>query len=792
MRPIIQVWAILCLTSAAVTEGKDVVLVKDGKALAAIYAPAEVMDRKPRHSPVWTEKLKEQDRVRLRKSVEDLALYMEKMSGAKVEVIEGEPPPTVLRKNEPRPMPEAIEDGDDPDDARIPIRIGVIAQAKFGKPARTCEGGQGWRVVVNPWGVGLIGESHLGTSYAIHEVLHRWGCRWYLPSDMGEHYPKQRTLALPEMDVSGAPSTIYRACGGDRDWHRRNRGGGPFLRAHHALETLITKAQREQHPDWFAVINGEPRPGFLKWSKPEVADAIAANIIKQLDERYLPSRSLSPADAIARDQSEDPKHYAGDFDPTTGNQSTTDVLLMLCNRVAEKVTKKYPDVLFGMLAYQDYTRPPVREKLHPDIIPQIAPITFNRAHPMTYEGHPLGKQLLEVVQGWAKVTPRMAHYWYGFNLAEVTAPNPMITKWSIDLPILMQNNCQFWMPEAMTCFEATFPAYYLSHRIAWDSSTDPKQVINELMQDCYGAAAKPMTEYWNLFDKAWVETPVFVGSHWAYQHIFPPELMKKARELMDEALASAQTVSEYRRVKMAADSLTLFELFMKMKMAFVTGRHWASLRAWVEQWRSLHTALGLLYRKQLCYTPNGRRYFDLFCAATYLDCARLVYDARIVRRFTKWKYRADKEEKGEQLGWHKPELDDAEWKTTDTVNETWSSTGYHGYFGHMWYRLQEKEPLNRHLSQIDPGKKRYVWIAASDTTVKLYVNGKTAPHVDSKGEKHDSFSDYATPASFEVTGLLKADATNTFVFHTIRPGGGWINELGTGGILGPVVVYTEK
>jgi len=55
-------------------------------------------------------------------------------------------------------------------------------------------------------------------------------------------------------------------------------------------------------------------------------------------------------------------------DETFGGVSKSDRLMFLCNRIAKKVVAKDPDVLLGMLAYADYTRPPLRETVHPNIV----------------------------------------------------------------------------------------------------------------------------------------------------------------------------------------------------------------------------------------------------------------------------------------------------------------------------------------------------------------------------------------------------------------------------------------
>ena len=56
----------------------------------------------------------------------------------------------------------------------------------------------------------------------------------------------------------------------------------------------------------------------------------------------------------------------------------------------------------GFLAYVQYTRPPVREKPLPNLIPGIVPITYCRAHAMTDPNCPSRQQLLAILEGWAK------------------------------------------------------------------------------------------------------------------------------------------------------------------------------------------------------------------------------------------------------------------------------------------------------------------------------------------------------------------------------------------------------
>jgi hypothetical protein len=773
IRNLICVPAILCLFHTAAASA-DVVLVEDGRVRAKIYVSAEVMadDKKPAGATASRDVESEKQRQRLRESVKDLALYLEKISGAPIEIVTS---------------PPAKESG------TMSVLIGDLAVKEFGPPKKTAPYKQGFRFVVSPGRVGMMGESDLATSYAVYELLDRLGCRWYMPSDLGEVIPKLKTVALAETDFSSAPGTIYRGIWyADEAYRRRNRHGGLLLSAGHALEGYVTKEQRLAHPEWIAEVGGKPHPRRLKWSNPAVADAIADYWLNSLDKNAVPSISLSPDDGIDFDESkEDRAIDANDFDTTSQSTSLTDRLLVLCNRVAERVEKKHPEVLFGMLAYGPTTRPPVREKVHPNIVPQLAPITYSRAHPMSMDEVPDNLQLRNLVEGWGKAARGTSVYFYAWFLAEPAAPNPMIAKWSVDVPYVLKHNCQFWQPETTANFETSLHALYLGSRLAWNPTLKPADIIEELNSRFYGNAAKEMTAYWNFIDEVWVKTPEYSGCGFGYLRRWTPERLERARHLMNDALAACQTAGEVQRVKLADESLELFELFMKLRRDQAEGR-FSNLAADADYWRKRIRYLGEKYQDQFCFTrmtwnPGtlSGSYFAQFYQQTYDDASRLAKDFQILtpQPLREFKYQADKDKTGESQGWAKTDFGDSSWKTTDVCVDTWSALGYHAWFKSMWYRTEVKLPPT------PQGKKVFLWLGSTDGSAKVFVNGQHIPYNDAKKGTIDEFEGYCQPASFDITAAIKPNASTQISILCTRT---FFNELGTGGLLGPVVVYREK
>ena len=102
--------------------------------------------------------------------------------------------------------------------------------------------------------------------------------------------------------------------------------------------------------------------------------------------------------------------------------------------------------------------------------------------------------------------------------------------------------------------------------------------------------------------------------------------------------------------------------------------------------------------------------------------------------------------------------------------------------GAGWYRADVTLP------RAPAGKKVSLWIGATDGSAKVFVNGKHCPYVTSDGETKDAFSGYCTPASFDITDAVR-EGENQVTILCVRT---FLNELGTGGLLGPVVVYRER
>jgi hypothetical protein len=189
---------------------------------------------------------------------------------------------------------------------------------------------------------------------------------------------------------------------------------------------------------------------------------------------------------------------------------------------------------------------------------------------------------------------------------------------------------------------------------------------------------------------------------------------------------------------------------------------------------------------------------DATYSVGYKDGSRMEKTfARLGEPLLEWKWRHNPGPESDSLPWTEPGGDDAEWPTTHVVRDTWSSLGHHfsltddasGRSGRMAYRASRK------LQAVPAGKRAFLWIGATDGSVKVFVNGRHVKYPlpakaaePGPGELADAFTGYCQPALFDVTAALAA-GDNQFTILCDR---NHLNELGTGGLMGPVIVYREK
>jgi hypothetical protein len=706
----------------------------------------------------------------LKASIRDLVGYLGRISGTEVELRFG--------------PPEASTPAD-----RVTLLLGELGASRYGALSGHTPGNQAFRVVIQPSAIGLFGESDVSTSYAIYELLDRLGCRWFMPGALGEDIPSKDPLAVTEADDTLSPSTLYRDIWyADPDFKRRNRLGGLKLEAGHMLERWVTQADRDEHPEFKAQIAGVTSERRLRWSSPELAKVMAANISAKLAKKPADSVSLSPGDGIDFDESDDRALDANDWDPSVNSVSLTDRLMSFANRVATELQPQHPDLMLGVLAYASYTRPPVREQVHPNVVPVIAPITYCRVHPWSDDGCPGARDARRIVEGWAAHSARLAFRGYGYNLSEPAAPFPLLRKWSEDLPYLFAHKTRFFQPETLPNFETTLPGLYLAIRLSWNAQQNPAAILNDLFDHFYGHASQQARQYWELLDQAWTNTPEFAGGGLGHPRRFTPQFLEQARKSLAETQLACRTESERARVAMLDASLSQLELYMGMDARFKRGDvgHLATdLARWLEEAYRLadfYASNAAFAKTAWAHGSVYASYVKRFLEPIYLEIDRIHREQLLLSMPScNARYRLAPELKLPVAG---PPVTLGETdRVTNFCQETWSTLGHYDYFGAMWYELELD------ASKLPAGKRAYLTLTKVDGAAQVWLNGVLIKPTRPTGTSSDSAEVHLSFLSYELTPAVHAGETNRLTVAVQRTR---LAELGAGGLLGPLYTYRDR
>ncbi|MFM2012789.1 MAG: hypothetical protein RLZZ396_1573, partial [Planctomycetota bacterium] len=83
----------------------------------------------------------------------------------------------------------------------------------------------------------LAGSNAEAHAYAVSELLHRWGCRWYLPTEIGECIPDVQDLSIGDLDYTFAsPFEVRRYW---LSWLGENSGKPEFMRRNRFNDLLV-------------------------------------------------------------------------------------------------------------------------------------------------------------------------------------------------------------------------------------------------------------------------------------------------------------------------------------------------------------------------------------------------------------------------------------------------------------------------------------------------------------------------------------------------------------------------
>ena len=364
----------------------------------------------------------------------------------------------------------------------------------------------------------LTGDSPLALSYAVFELLERYGkCRWLLPGPLGEVVPQSSKLVFPAKPLSDGAAFKTRYIGIKWNkwqqqhcqlWFRQiRRTFGLHVQFTHNTQNLFDpKIFFKSNPEFYPIIKGRrfnPLSEKGSWqpcfTAPGLPEAAAKRICEHFAKTGRRTYSLGMHDSIAfceckRCLAMDSRHLNACHYEDRSNS-----YFYFSNKVAELVTKKYPEAKLGVLAYDNLMEPP-KGKLHPALVPYI---TYDR---MQWSVPEKKKYDQELTRAWRKKLPLIAWYDYTYG-APYMMPRMYIRLMQQYLKWAKANGVQLYYAEHR--LPPDFhegPKFYMLSKLLWNPDMDLEAALDDWYLNAVGPKAAPyLKEYYDLLEDFWTK-----------------------------------------------------------------------------------------------------------------------------------------------------------------------------------------------------------------------------------------------------------------------------------------------
>lgn len=714
---IMLITIILLFSSAAWSKEKMMQLISSGQPLPVIVISGQ---------PTEPERF----------AAEELALYLQKITGSKIQISSDKTPTSgkviAIGKNK---LNADIDSGSlDAEEYIIRIKPNIVS-------------------IVGGRKIGVGNSVHeRGILYGVYDLLDGLGVRWYRPEPWGEYVPKLVSIELPLGTKRFKPVFSYRcgfipdnrAEGDELLWTIRNRQnsyldglpskyGGFIDRMYgHSFNMLIPPEEYfEKHPEYFALCLGKRTTDFsaqLCLSNPDVQRITVEKILELIKKN--PTReswAIEPNDSGPQCECDnckamdDPKQMSPWGMPTYANR-----LNKFRNIVAVEVAKKAPGYKIAGLAYLSHTEAPDQvTRFEPNIIMQICSYLWNYSDYSKKLNDPHSRQnsaLLNAIKGYTSRCNELTtyEYWEGFMWHGPFPAVNIIADRMREYHKLgvkgtyNETGSTHWGPQGLM--------YYMYSRLVWNPDIDVNKELDLYYKNYYGPAASPIKKYHELLEDASAK------GYWGtcgfrFWTLLNDDLINKMGKYMEQAQSAVKgnelyekrlrgvwagceyTRLRYEMIKYLRDGCLDEGIAAGDKLqAFITSFDDGSVFDY--------------YVRQADAPPVTNLLADeIKDLKSVRDKASFKNPSPISNLDNGWKFMIDPKNTGDKSGWSSPMLDDSRWNTI-TALESWENQGYPDHRSISWYRHTIDVPV------FTQDKRIILYLGGVDGHMDLWVNGR--------------------------------------------------------------------
>ncbi len=418
-----------------------------------------------------------------------------------------------------------------------------------------------------------------GTLFGVYEFLERFaGVRMYFPGELGTCVPRAERIVVAEGRIEGRPAFSVR---------RYGYADGPVAKdVFNGINVTDFKRvnwyRLRMETEHLACCHGAKTHCLSPSTWESIytnACALLSSKIKQSNNQTIPTlqksnnqtikQSNNPLvfDAMPKDGLTWLRHCRCDWCRKNVPYSkedigfATDLVWRRTAELAGKIKKRFPEARVSQMSYIPYARIPTNE------LPDNVEVFVARRGPWA-EGTSIGEREKDEVRAW--------HEKLGAKVSLWNYPDK-VACWNLEMKDIPQLAPRAWAsyyravaPHVTGAFAESetdrwiynYLNYYVFSRICWNPDADVEAILAEHHRLMFGAAAKEMSEFFDILEKCWMkvvakpyDTPLGPGVCEAptdvqlRTEIYTPKALARLGRLLDAAAAKVPRGSlEARRI----------------------------------------------------------------------------------------------------------------------------------------------------------------------------------------------------------------------------------------------------
>ena len=443
--------------------------------------------------------------------------------------------------------------------------------------------------------IAIAANGPAGIVYGGYGFLEALGCRWYWPGKLGEVIPKRDLSQLPTLDIRQEPDFAIRWVG-QSEWGRRNGSnvnvGMPDPAAelrlwgsYHSMSEMIPLSDFEQHPKWFALVNGRrwASPSRTQYctSNPAVVKRCAEFICKLFDEDHtLNVVSLGVGDSSTFCECEACRSLDEPGRDSRGAHTRRHMTFF--NQVAALVGERFPKRFIKIGAYSAYAEPPEDKelRLRDNIVLQFCHDSqYCYRHSIADPKCPNNAIYREYLDGWLKRAKHVTIYEYYWKASWAEIPLPIHRNIAHDINYFKSRGVNGLYTQFANDSRSGTPNhgtnglnYYIAAKFLWDADADVDAVLDDYFRGMYGPAAEHMKAYYGELERAHSSGSSHLkGRFTEALEFYTPGTLDRCASHLDLAEKAADDEPIRTRISYARTQLDYTRALMEIPPALAAG-----------------------------------------------------------------------------------------------------------------------------------------------------------------------------------------------------------------------------